>query len=178
MIFLSAGHHDKDPGAIANGVKEADLTVELRDLSFQELIKIGANVTMDKNFETLSQYLARIKPGSGSVVCEIHFNAAAPQATGVETIVKAGASAAEKRLAERINSLVGNATGLVNRGVKDETQSHRGRLAILHTKAGISVLPEICFITNKNDLQLYRKGMRQIAKDLARALKDADDLYT
>lgn len=177
MIFISAGHHNADPGAVSNGVKEADLTKELRDLICKELATAKASFISDKDFETLSQYISRIKPGSGSVVCEVHFNAGSPNATGVETIVRANAAKESIALAKAINNAVVNASGLYNRGVKDETQSHRGRLAILHTAAGISVLPELCFITNKNDLVLYNKAKKEIAKGIAKALIEADRLF-
>lgn len=118
--------------------------------------------------------LRGIQPGSGSVVCELHFNAGPEKATGVECLVPAKANAEERALADAICAAVTRLSGIVNRGVKDETQSHRGRLGILHSGAKISVLPELCFITNRLDLQAYRKAKDDIAKDIAILLVRAD----
>lgn len=186
MIFISAGHNKRliggDPGAIGVcGIKEADLTVELRNLIVEELKLLGADYRTDVDSETLSQYIARIKPGSRSVVCDLHFNSSVNLATGVEVIVKDGSSQLERKLANEICKMIAATCNvanerLVNRGVKSEAQSHRGRLGILHTNAGISVLPEICFINNPKDLQLYQANKVQVAQKLAMLLKMYDDM--
>lgn len=178
MIFISAGHNPKgpnpDPGACANGVREADLTVELRNAIVAELLKLHASFTVDSDSERLAQYINRVHPGTGSVVCELHFNAGSEKATGVETLVSTTAKPIEKNLAADINAIVTKHTGIMSRGVKTEADSQHSRLGILHTGAGISVLPEICFITNQNDLRAYRKGMPDIAKDMAALLVKYD----
>lgn len=178
MIFLSAGHNpagpSPDPGAIANGVREADLAVELRSLIAAELVRLGASFALDNDALRLEQYLRSIRPGSGSVVCELHFNAGPPSATGTECLVKYMASGSERALADEICKSVAKHTGLKNRGVKDEKQSQHPRLGVLHTAAGISVLPEVCFISNKEDLQAYNKAKAKIAADIALLLVRAD----
>lgn len=185
MIFLSAGHNYKkpnpDPGAMAthNGItyKEADLTIELRDLIAMELDKLGAKYILDRDDESLADYLKRIKPGDASVLCELHFNSAAKLATGVETIVKTAPTVDEMKLAAELNQAIVIETGLFNRGVKTEAQSHRGRLAVLHTAAGISVLPEICFINNPMDIGKYQSAKKLIAWRFAAVLSKYDKLY-
>ena len=37
MIFISAGHHNTDPGAVANGYIERDLTKDARNLIIPSL---------------------------------------------------------------------------------------------------------------------------------------------
>lgn len=179
MIFLSAGHHfnpgKPDPGAVGNGYHENALTKELRDLIYTEILKRGGSVIMDKDSETLGQYLARIKPGSGSVLCEVHFNASAnASATGTETIYRAGGNTDSVSLAKQTAQAVATIMGIPNRGAKDETQSHRGTLAVLHTAAGISVLPEICFISNPNDMAKYQINKQKIAEVFADLLVEFD----
>lgn len=181
MIFLSAGHNpngpNPDPGAVANGVREADLTVELRNLVATELSKLGAMVTTDHDNEPLAEYLRRIKPGNASVVCEIHFNASDnPKATGVETIVPATADHNELAMAAELSAVINKHTGLLlrgNNGVITESDSHRGRLAIMR-KEGMNALIEVCFISNITDLARYRKAKTQIAKDIAAVLVKYD----
>ena len=87
MVFISAGHTPfgikVDPGAVGNGFREADLAVEFRDLVIKNCLSLGLKVIQDKDDERLGDYLDRIKTGSGSVVVEFHFDAAASSsATG------------------------------------------------------------------------------------------------
>lgn len=180
MIYLSAGHNFKalnpDPGAIGNGYKESELTRELRDMVAAELKSRGFPYILDKDSETLGEYISRIKPGSGSVLCEIHFNAAGPDATGAEVLVKEGASKHSNELAKEMSAAISDTVGIKNRGAKDESSSHRGRLGILHTLSGIAVLPEICFISNANDVQLYQSKKNQLATSIALLLIKYENL--
>ena len=182
MIYLSAGHNKRlagaDPGATCGNIKEADLTIELRDLIIAELTGLQANFITDKDDETLLAYVARIKPGSGSVVCELHFNSSARLATGAEAIIKNEYSHVEKAIAVDISNAIATILGIINRGVKTEAQSHRGRLGILHTHAGISVLPEICFINNEIDMKQYHKNKNALARKFAELLIEYDALIS
>lgn len=173
MIFLSAGHDLKDPGAVANGVKENELTMELRDLTHAALKRNRASVSIDKDDETLAQYLRRIKPGTGSVVCEIHFNAGQETANGIEVLVPDRSTTHERALAAEICMAGVDIIGLRNRGVKDETQSHRGRLGLMREE-GMNVLIEVCFITNTLDLARYQENKRKFAAKLAYILQKYD----
>ena len=177
MIYISAGHHEKDPGAIGNGYKESELNIELRELILKELDKMGVKYIKDKDWETNTQYQNRIKPGNGSVLLDIHFNSSSnTSATGVETIVATNANKNSKDFAKDILQDVVDETKLKSRGVKSEKESHRGRLGILHTKAGISCLLEVAFISNKSDLEAYKKSLITLPKRIAKTLKKYEDL--
>lgn len=182
MIYLSAGHNKRlagaDPGAVYRNIKEACLTIELRDLIVEALKALQAKFITDKDDETLRAYIARIRPGSGSVVCELHFNSSANLATGTEAIIKNGYNHVEKAIAIDIANAIATILGIINRGVKTEAQSHRGHLGILHTDAGISVLPEVCFINNEIDMGQYHKNKHALAKKLAELLVEYDLLIS
>lgn len=184
MIFLSAGHHKKDPGAVANGFKEADLTMELRDLIVAELEdrgqKRGINFITDKDEETLGQYLSRIKPGTASVVFELHFDAAAaPAATGTTMLIPDRQWTKEHLLEVQFGTEVVSTTskiiGIKDRGVWPENQSARKRLAIMR-EPGINGLLEVCFITNAEDLHKYKQAKKILAFALADILIRYDAL--
>src|SRR5690606_25646843 len=100
-----------------------------------------ALVTKDDDKDTLSQVIAKIKPRitSRDILLDIHYNAATPQATGVECFVSDNASEKSKELADVIATTTSTITGLHNRGVKKESQSARGKLGILNMK-GTAVL--------------------------------------
>lgn len=174
MIFISAGHNTKkDPGAVANGFNEAELARLLRDAVVNELKALGADYRTDNDEETLIQYLRRVNPGTGSVMCELHFNAGVPNANGIECYIADNES---EELAREI-CLAGEFIHLNNRGVKHESQSQHPRLAILHDGAKLSVLVEVCFITSKSDLDKYFAGFDCLAKSIATILVKWDKKY-
>ena len=173
MIFISAGHNNKGiktaPGAVANGFREADLAVDFRNLVIDELSRMSIPFISDKDTETLAEYLKRIKTGSGSVVLEIHFDAAVPTATGTTALVGEDADRLDKAFAKEIADVTAMTLGIKNRGVKSEAESHRGRLALIR-KEGIVSLIEICFITNKTDMILYTTNKKMLAIRIAQVL--------
>lgn len=170
-IFLSAGHSNFDSGAIGNGYQENKEMIIFRDLVHKELLLLNAKVIIDKDSETLSQYIARIKPGSGSVLCEFHLNASSnATATGCESLYPSNGNQLSKDLSKEISDTISKCLGIKNRGAKDENTSARKRLAILRTPAGISALPEICFISNKQDMIAYQNNKHILAKCIASIL--------
>lgn len=177
MIFNSAGHYKQDPGAVANGYKEADLTIEFRDLLNKELKALGAKTISDKDEENLGEYLSRIKTGDGSVVHEVHFNAATPSATGIEIVIPDRHTTDEFNCARELAAAINQFTGLKLRGDKGvitESATHRGKLAVMRPE-GLNVLTEMCFISNPNDLEKYFAAKHSIAKAFAVILKKYDD---
>ena len=180
-IFYSSGHYLKgvngeDPGAVALGYKENELTQEFEGFVMERFKAFPNKIFTDTPTETLSQYLNRIKPGTASVVCETHFNAANGKATGVEVIVPNDPTKDERNLATEICSTFANIMGIPNRGVKTESQTHRGRLALMR-EDGINVLIEICFIDNQSDMQKYQANKKRLATILADLLIKYDNLY-
>lgn len=179
VIFPSAGHHDKDPGAISpnSKMKEADLTKEFRNLVTQFLEELNAKFITDKDNETNSQYQSRIKPGTGSVILDVHFNASAnPLANGTEMIVNNNASDLSIQMAEELAKGTAQILGIKNRGVKTERDTARGRIGILNLKAGISVLAEICFLTNAEDITKYFHNKEELACFYAQTLIKYDNM--
>lgn len=173
--FLSAGHHRKDPGAVANGYKEADLNIDFRDLVVAECKKLGLKVITDNDDETLSQYLNRIKTGNGSVVLEFHFDAASPTATGTTALIEAEADRYDKAFAQEIVNLTSEVLGIRNRGVKSEKESSRGTLGLMREE-GIICLLELGFITNSDDIKAYQKNKKELAWKMASIIKRYEDL--
>ena len=171
-----------DPGAVATHhgreYKEAALTIDMRDLVCAELDKRGMKYITDRDDERLAEYIKRIKPGSGSVLCEIHFNAATPAATGTETLVKNAATTTEWDMAKELSDSTAQILGIANRGVKSEADSHRGKLGVLHTGAGISTLTEVCFISNEHDVEQYLKHKHELAVMYADVLVKYEAKYT
>jgi len=178
--FISAGHNPKgikiDPGAIGNGFHEADLTVEFRNLVVAELLKRKVNVITDKDDERIGDYLKRIQTGSGSVVLEFHFDAAeSPMATGTTALVGNDADRLDKAFAKELVAQTSTTLGVKNRGVLSESDSHRGSLGLMREQGIVSLL-EICFISNKSDLEKYQKTKDVLAIQIAGIIECYENL--
>jgi len=185
MKFVSAGHCNVQgpnyaPGAVGvNGRKEADETVKMRNAVVGRLKGMGyTDIIQDADGETLAQYLFRIKTSTGSMVCEFHFNAGPPGATGVEVIVEEDADKMDISCAKEIADMISKATGLKKRGkdgVISEKDSHRGRLGLMREE-GIVVLVELAFISNADDMARYDKNFETIAHGMAQIIAQYDQL--
>ena len=174
MIFISAGHNPKglkpDPGAVGNGYTEANLASEFRDLVCAQLRIAGVEFVTDTDDEKLGTYLERIKTGPASVVVEFHFDAAiSNQATGATSLIEAEADRLDRAFAQELVNEGSTILGIKNRGVKSETESHRGYLGLMR-EHGIICLYEICFISNAADIQTYQANKNKLATRFASIL--------
>mgnify|MGYP003425280700 FL=1 len=174
MIFISAGHNPHgikiDVGAVANGYTEADLAINFRELVEIELNRMRVQYVTDNDGERLAQYLERIKTGNASVVLEFHFDASDnPKATGATTIVGVDADRLDIAFARELANATSNILGVKNRGVISEAQSHRGRLGLMRENGIVSLL-ELCFISNKSDLEKFFKNKFILAREIAKII--------
>lgn len=174
--FVSAGHHLKDPGAVALGLQENNLTIKVRDKVVEHLKAKGYKVFTDKDTETLAEYLKRIEPGEGSVVVEFHFDAGPLQlATGTSAFFADNASQRSKDFAVDMASVGSKIMQIPNRGAYSETQSHRGRLGLVH-EPGINCLVEVAFITNTKDIYSFDQNFEELCRAYAEVIMKYDDL--
>lgn len=181
-IFYSSGHHLKgekgeDTGALGSGYKENELTQDFETYVIESLKKYPNKVITDNPDEPLKEYLSRITPGKGSVVCESHFNAFNGKRSGVEVVVPNNPTKDETDLAYEICKEFSRIMGIPNRGVITESQTARKSLAIMK-EDGINVLIEICFIDYGPDVEKYNKNKKELAKVLSQLLVKYDNLYT
>lgn len=185
MLYVSAGHNNNrksknyDSGAVGiNGRTEADETVRIRDKVVSILRARGQKVITDTADESLGEYLARIKPGSGSVVCEFHFNAFNGSGSGTEVIVGADYDKFDFACAKEMARVASDILTLPLRGgdgVITETESARGRLGLMR-EMGTVILPEICFIDNTRDMAHYDANIDSLAHAYADILIKYENL--
>lgn len=174
VSYSSAGHHLKDSGAIGvNGRQENKEAIAFRDLVNAELKRKGKAVVQDDDRETLGQYLGRINPTDKDVVVETHFNAFNGKATGVEGLVADDANERSKAMAKEIVDGFARIMGVANRGVKKESQSARGSLALMRKKGAVALI-EICFIDNAADMKAYDANRVNLACFLAGVIAKYD----
>ena len=174
QVYIIAGHHKKDPGAISGGLKEADLTIEAKKGITYFLKKHYPDMIVlnDEDSHTLSQVIKWIKEteGSNSLIVDLHWNSAGVNtATGAETLISNNASQKSKDLAKEILDTIVSVTGLRSRGVKRESDSARGRLGILNTKSPATIV-ELGFINNPEDVAKIAKWDAWLWEDLAHTI--------
>ena len=91
---------------------------------------------------------------------EFHFDAASPTATGTTILVEAEADRLDKAFAKEIVDKTAEILKIKNRGVKSETDSHRGKLGLMREE-GIIALLEVGFITNVSDIKAFKENRRK-----------------
>lgn len=173
-VFPSAGHHDRDPGAMANGYIEMIEMNKFRNLLIEYLMYRGHRYTTDQNHETNTQYQNRIKPIKGDVVLDMHLNAANPKATGCEVFISDNAGPQSQAFAKELVDGCSSIMGIINRGVKTESQSARKKLGILN-KPGTAALIEFCFITNVDDMRTFHANQMRLIEFIGNTLIKYDE---
>lgn len=164
-IFLSAGHSDADPGAVAWRRREADIAVEFRNMVSWYLQRAGVPHELDGNGTTnLPLREAVVKARRHPIGVEFHCNAAANRtATGCECL----SAPADMGLAGRISAAIARALTIRDRGAKPENAGQHHRLAFV--QAG-GIVVELFFLTNPDDLSKYDARKWVAARDVADVL--------
>lgn len=176
--FISAGHNNADPRAVANGYQENYQTIDIRNL----ILKYGNSkeIIIDRDSESNREYQNRIKPGAGSVVLDIHFDAGPSKASGVTAFVNdkdfQNKESLSYKFGIRLTDFVSRTLGSPNRGVKSERVSQHKKLGILNLGAGCAVLLEVEFITNAPAMANYEAKKEFLAKGIADLAQQFDDL--
>ena len=168
FVTVTAGHSNKDPGAVNGKFKEAELVSQFRNAVAYYLREASIQYKTD-GVGTLNQDLnSAIKLIKGSsVAVEFHMNAAASkQANGIETI----ALPKDKKLAQDLSKAVADVFGSRLRGDNgwiDQSQSARGKLGFI-SNGGLIV--ELGFISNEAELAQFNARYWTAAKAVAMIL--------
>lgn len=162
-LFISAGHSFSDPGAVGNGLVEAGIVLEFRDMLADELVDRGIEFTRDGVYnQNLPLRDAIVLAKGKDIALEFHCNAFyKPTATGVETLSRIH----HYPLANKICSLISDTLGIANRGAKGEGSGQHSRLGFISKADGIIV--ELFFISNPKDVEPYQKNKQLLASRLA-----------
>lgn len=166
-MYISAGHSNTDPGAVANGRREADIAVEFRNIVSFYLSRDKVRHELDGS-GTENLPLATVVRSSRNhrVSVEFHCNAGPASANGVEVLC----APKDNDTAAQICEAISNGLGIRNRGVKPENAGQHHRLAFV--RAG-GMIVELFFLTNKKDLAAYDARKWLAARAVARILADA-----
>ena len=153
-FVVTAGHSNTDPGAVANGRKEADIACDMRNMIASKLRALGHKVFTDGDGKENQPLSKAIKLVSNGLAIEIHCNAASnPAATGVECI----SLPKRKELCQRLSNAIAATTKDNVRGDNgwiDQSKSARGKLGFV--EAG-GIIVELFFLSNKGALERYKE---------------------
>ncbi|QHJ70527.1 N-acetylmuramoyl-L-alanine amidase [Planococcus halotolerans] len=148
VMVIDAGHGGSDPGAVANGLREKDVNLDV-SLRVERMLKAkGINVLMVRRtdvFYSLDYRAAYgVKNGADAFV-SIHANAASAGVSGSETFYSASVANDSKQLATFIQNRLYKAMEHTNRGVKE--YDYR----VIAANPLPAALVELGFLTNSGD---------------------------
>lgn len=159
LIYLDAGHGGKDSGAVGNGLKEKDLTLDIckrieTSLKNYQDVKVLMSRTTDV-FLSLEDRTIKANNANADVLLSVHINAAsATSARGFETYVHPQTGtptvAFQNVMHREIFKVMGS--GIIDRGQKKKN------LHMVRESKMKSVLTENLFISNTHDAALLAKA--------------------
>ena len=175
-IFLDPGHGGSDSGAVANGVREKDLTLSVYNKVSSRLASLGYSVLTSRNTDKDVGLVSRADQANKSnadMFLSIHFNAGGRGASyGIETYYykpEAGYTPAinkenhnnperlekSRKLANKVQQNLLYKTGADDRGVK------RASFAVLRETSIPSILVELGFIDNQEEVSKIKTNEYQ-----------------
>ena len=166
-VLIVAGHGQGDSGACACGYKEADLTREVASL----LSQYGGVTVYDMSKDLYKQQAAgkRFDFTPYDYVLELHFNAGG--GTGTEILVRSGTTESTSTAQNILNSII--PLGFRNRGVKGRLDLYN--MNVCSAQGVPYALLEVCFIDNKDDVNLYQTKKNEIVSAIAKGLNIKKD---
>ncbi|MFC4402958.1 N-acetylmuramoyl-L-alanine amidase [Gracilibacillus xinjiangensis] len=170
IITIDAGHGGSDPGAVANGVQEKVINLEVAKYVKKYLEAEGIQVVMtrtDDTFLTLGRRVQIAEGANSDAFVSIHANAATAAANGTETFYSTASRATDsKKLAEFIQTRLVKALGTNDRGVKT------GSFQVIKYNKLPATLVELGFLTNKGDVKILLAKKDEAGKAIAQGIMD------
>lgn len=175
VVFLNAGHHTEDPGAISGKFIERDEVKKIRDACLPLFEAAGFVVMVVPDNLNLRESIAWVnrhaKSPNDGLALDIHLNAFhSSRARGTEVFHGASEADVMRRSAEIISQEVSKSLGIPNRGAKADTQSFLGSLGWIRKTNCWALLVEVCFITSPEDMAIFagRGGYEKAAQGIVR----------
>lgn len=178
-VVIDAGHGGSDPGAVANGVNEKDLTLKISEYMYNKFLEAGIPATLTRTTdETLSptERVRRILDAYGDspnvIVISNHINSTASDVgpEGAEVIY---ALRNDDTLAQNILNELGNA-GQIKRTIyqrrlpNDPSKDYY----FIHRNTGTTqpVIVEYGYINNPEDLNRIQQNYRAYVDGVIKAV--------
>lgn len=162
-VYIGVGHGASDSGAVANGLKEKDVNLEVALACRDKLKANGVDVKISRTGDTDQGINAKVSEANkwgADYVVEIHHNAGGGDGAEVYYSVNGGKG---KTLAQNVlDGIV--ALGQQSRGIKTKTTSDgRNYFGIIRDTVAPAILVECAFLDSKDykivDTAAERKAM-------------------
>ena len=169
IITITAGHNNKDPGAVNGKVTEANVVTDMRNIIVKKLRALGHTVRTDGEGDDNKTLSEAVKLISGSVIAiEFHLNAAASKsAGGVEALSDSKHKNVSQDICLGISKVLGNKTRGNEGGWKPENSGQHSRLAFV-SNGGIIL--EAFFISNDTELNKYNANKDKVCDAIVEAI--------
>ena len=184
VIFIDAGHGGKDVGAVGelNGAEyyEKDINLSVSLLVREELEKRGFTVVMSRDTDEFIELAERVDMANAAkadMFVSLHCNSAVPAAYGTRILYTDRSVSYKKiKFAGYFEKAIEGFANLYDKMRKDvfvrsDKEESGYYLAVLRDTKMPSVLIEMGFITNENDLKMFISEWWQL--HMARAVADA-----
>lgn len=171
VITVTAGHSNKDPGAVNGLFREADIAQEMRNMVALYLRQKDIAVKTDGEGKGNLPLPAAIKLISGSkAAVEFHCNAfPKPTAGGCEALSQPKDRALSQRLCKAVSDVMGIPTRGTDGGWKDEGSGQHSRLGYVRNGG---IILELFFISNPAELAVWQDKKWLVAKAVAEVLAE------
>jgi len=172
-IFIDPGHGGRDPGAVGNGMREADIVMDVSRKLGDLLGSSGFDIRLSRpqdSFLTIDERWRKANDWSADYFISIHANAGG--GTGSETFIHAG-KPQDRSFAQVINDTYAQEMGLRNRGVKLDSTTRHGSLGVLRFSKMPALLIELGFIDsprNNPDIEMLKSKRQEMATALAKGV--------
>ena len=171
VITVTAGHSNKDPGAVNGLFREADIAQEMRNMVALYLRQKDIAVKTDGEGKGNLPLPAAIKLISGSkAAVEFHCNAfPKPTAGGCEALSQPKDRALSQRLCKAVSDVMGIPTRGTDGGWKNEGSGQHSRLGYMRNGG---IILELFFISNPTELAVWQDKKWLVAKAVAEVLAE------
>ena len=161
-VYIGVGHGGSDSGAVANGLKEKDVNLEVSKACMKKLQDNGVEVKISRLTDidsTINSKVTEANRWPADYVVEVHHNAGGGDGVEVFYSMNGGKG---KTLAQNIlDSIV--RLGQQNRGIKTKISNGKDYFGIIRETKAPAVLVECAFLDSKDkaivDTAAERKKM-------------------
>lgn len=165
-VFIAVGHGGKDPGAVANGIKEKDVNLAIALSCRYELVRHGVEVGMsrekDEDDKTSVEECNAFNP---DYAIDIHNNAGGGDGCEIYHHYGGGKS---KTLAQNVLDAI-VALGQNSRGLKVKRNAlGKDYYSFIRNTKGPAIIVECAFLDNSKDVQIIDTAIEQ--KDMGIAI--------
>lgn len=163
-VFIGVGHGGKDEGAVANGLKEKDINLNIALAMQAELVRHGVTVGMSRSKDEddpASEVVREANLFKPDVCIDIHTNAGGGNGFEVfhqtDIYNKPDSIRYAKHIEKEVIKLGQNSRGLKTRLLN----TGKDYFAVCRNIKAPTVLTECAFIDNKDDIQIVDELIEQ-----------------